>query len=42
VDKIKKIEMGGTCNTYGDKSGTYRVLVGKTEEMRPLGRHRIG
>jgi hypothetical protein len=25
-----------------EKSGTYRVLVGKTEEMRPLARHRLG
>jgi len=28
--------------SMGDRSGTCRVLVGKTEEMRPLGRHRRG
>jgi len=27
---------------YGGKSATYRVLVGKTEEMRPLARYRHG
>jgi len=30
--------MGGTCGTYGEKRGTYGVLVGKPEEMRPHGR----
>ena len=28
--------MGETCNPYG--SGVYRVLVGKPERKRPLGR----
>jgi hypothetical protein len=23
--------MGGACSTYGDRSGVYRVLVGKPE-----------
>jgi len=32
--------MGGACSTYGEKRGTYGVLVGKPEEMRPLGRPR--
>jgi len=32
--------MGGACGTYGEKRGTYTVLVGKPEEMRPLGRPR--
>jgi len=27
VDHIKKNEMGGACSTYGEKSGTCRVLV---------------
>jgi hypothetical protein len=32
--------MGGACGTYGEKRGTYRVLVGKPEGKRPLGRPR--
>jgi hypothetical protein len=30
--------MGGACSTYGGGKGVYRVLVGKPEEKRPLGR----
>ena len=33
-----KDEMGGTCGTYGERRGTYRVLLGKPEGKRPLGR----
>ena len=32
--------MGGACSTYGNRSDVFRVLVGKTEEKRPLGRSR--
>jgi len=32
--------MGGICSTYGGGEGTYRVLVGKLEGKRPLGRTR--
>jgi hypothetical protein len=32
--------MGGACSTYGERRGVYRVLVGKPEGKRPLGRHR--
>jgi len=32
--------MGWTCNTYGEKTGVCRVLVGKPEGKRPLGRPR--
>jgi len=39
-DKIKKNEMGGACGVNGDEKGVYRVLVGKPEEKRPLGRPR--
>jgi hypothetical protein len=39
-DKIEKIEMGGVCSTYGEGRGVYRVLVGKPERNRPLGRPR--
>ena len=39
-DKIKKNEIGGSCSAYGEKRGVYRVLVGKPEGKRPLGRTR--
>jgi hypothetical protein len=39
-DKIEKNDMDGACNTYGGEEGICRVLVGKTEGERPLGRHR--
>jgi hypothetical protein len=32
--------MGGACSTVGEKRGVYRVLVGKPEGKRPLGRPR--
>jgi hypothetical protein len=32
--------MGGPCSTNGEKRNTYRLLVGKPEEKRPLGRPR--
>ena len=40
-DKIEKNEMGGGCSTYGEKRGVKRVLVGKAEGKRPLGRSRL-
>jgi hypothetical protein len=39
-DKIENNEMGWACGTYGRLEGLYRVLVGKPEEKRPLGRSR--
>jgi hypothetical protein len=30
--------MGRTCGAYGEDIGVYRVLVGKPEGKRPLGR----
>jgi hypothetical protein len=33
-------EVGGTCGTHGERRGVHRVLVGKPEEKRPLGRPR--
>jgi len=30
--------MGGTCSAYGERRGVYRVLVGKPEGKKPLGR----
>ena len=38
--QIEKNEMGGACSTYGERRGVYRVLVGKPEGKRPLGRPR--
>jgi len=32
--------MGGACSTYGERRGVYRVLVGKPEGKRPLGKPR--
>jgi hypothetical protein len=33
--------MGGACSTYGrEKGSVYRIVVGKTEGKRPLGRQR--
>jgi hypothetical protein len=37
-DQIEKYEMGGACSTHGGEERLYRVLVGKPEEKRPLGR----
>jgi len=30
--------MGGACSTYGERRGVYRVLMGKPEGKRSLGR----
>jgi hypothetical protein len=32
--------MGGSCGTNGQKKNAYRLLVGKPEGKRPLGRPR--
>ena len=39
-DKIEKNEMGGHVACMGEGRGKYRVLVGKSEGKRPLGRPR--
>ena len=39
-DKIEKNEMGWACGAYGWGEGLYRVLAGKPEGKRPLGRPR--
>jgi hypothetical protein len=36
-DQIEKNEMGGAYSTYGERRGTYRVLVVRPEGKRPLG-----
>jgi hypothetical protein len=33
-------EMGEACSTNGEKRNGYRILVGKPEGKRPLGRPR--
>ena len=37
---MERNEMGGSCGAYGDGRGLHRVLVGKPEGKRPLGRPR--
>jgi hypothetical protein len=39
-DQIKEEEMGRACSTNGEKMNAYRVLVGKREGKRLLGRPR--
>jgi hypothetical protein len=39
-DQIEKNEMGGACSMYGGEERFIRVLVGKPEGERPLGRSR--
>ena len=38
--KIETNEMGGACGAYEEGRGAHRVLVGKPEGKRPLGRPR--
>jgi hypothetical protein len=39
-DQIKKNEVGGACSTCWEGRGAYRILVGRPEGRRPLGRPR--
>jgi hypothetical protein len=39
--KIERNEMGGACSMYGEWRGVYRVLMGKPEGKRPLGKPRF-
>jgi hypothetical protein len=39
-DQIEKNVVGGEYITYGESRGAYRVLLGKLEGNRPLGRPR--
>jgi hypothetical protein len=34
--------MGWACSTYGGRGDAYRILLGRTEGRRPLGRPRHG
>jgi hypothetical protein len=38
--QIKKNEMGRACSRYGDRRGAHRILLGRPEGRRPLGRPR--
>ena len=38
--QIEKNEMDRACRTYGERRNSYRLLVGKPEGKRPLGRSR--
>src|SRR5215469_12774855 len=40
VVKSRRMEMGGACGAYRGGGGVHRVLVGKPERKRPLGRPR--
>jgi hypothetical protein len=33
--------VGWTCGTHGEGKGVYRVLIGRPEAKRPLGRPRL-
>jgi hypothetical protein len=37
---MKEDEVGWTCGTHGEGRGAYRVLFGRPEVTRPLGRPR--
>jgi hypothetical protein len=37
-DQVEEDEVGGVCGTNGEKKNAYRLLVGKQEGKRPLGR----
>jgi len=39
-DQIKEDKMVGACGMYGREKNVYRVLVGKPEGKRTLGRYR--
>jgi hypothetical protein len=38
--QVKEDEMGRACSTNGEKRKAYRILVGKPEGRRPLGKPR--
>jgi hypothetical protein len=40
-DQVEKNGMGGACSMYGERRGACRVLVGKPEGKRPLGRSKL-
>jgi hypothetical protein len=40
-DDVREDEIGRACSTNGVKRNAYRILVGKPEGKRPLGRSRL-
>jgi hypothetical protein len=40
IIKSRRMRSGGPCSTNGEKRKAYRLLVGKPEGKRPLGRPR--
>jgi hypothetical protein len=40
IGNIKEDEMGSACSMNREKMNAYRILVGKPEKKRPLGRAR--
>jgi hypothetical protein len=40
-DPIEKTDFGGACSTYGERRGVDKVLAGKSEGKRPVGRSRF-
>jgi hypothetical protein len=42
VTKSRRITLAGNAACIGERRGVYRVLVGKPEGKRPLGRPRRG
>jgi hypothetical protein len=40
-DQTEKNEKGEACYRYGKRRGAYRVLVGKPEGKRPLGKSKL-
>jgi hypothetical protein len=40
IDEVKEDEMGRACSTNKARRNAYRILVGKPEGKRPLGRPR--
>jgi hypothetical protein len=37
---VKENEMGRACSKNGEKRNAYRILVGKPQRKRPLGKRR--
>jgi hypothetical protein len=40
-DQVKEDNMGRACSMHGEKKNEYRILVGKPEGKKPLGRPRL-
>jgi hypothetical protein len=40
IIKVKEDMMDTVCSTHGKKRNVYKILVGNSEEKRPLGRKR--